>query len=215
MTAAIPAPTDEDQPFKIKETLTLYEAAMVYAGRHPYPRLFGVAKDDAGELIEIVQLSFSQPPSRISRKQHAQRSWDIYCTLLERIKQGTIQPVRRAYDQTGALDPGRTTIRTCDLAALAAERGDGSKYLKHLLPREAVRSAENKKDTTIMVTKARARPALERAQRGLKEVYPRGIPKMSIECNKEVCGKVADWLERNDFPSVSPATILRAAGRRH
>jgi hypothetical protein len=213
--AAIPARTPEDKPFKIGETLTLFEAAMVYAGRHPHERFFEVDEGNVEDVKGMLQLGFSQPQSRVSGEPRcAQKSWDIYCTLLENIEQGKIQPVRRAYDQTGALDPGRTTIRTCDLAALAAERGDGSKYLKHLLPREAIRSAEDKKDTTIMVPKARARPALERAQRGLKEIYPCGIPKMSIESNKEVCREAADWLKRNDLRPVSLATILRAAGRR-
>jgi hypothetical protein len=34
---AIPAPTDDDDEFIIGDVLTIYEAAMVSACRHPYP----------------------------------------------------------------------------------------------------------------------------------------------------------------------------------
>ena len=40
--AAIPAPAPQDIPFTIRDRLTVYEAAMVYAGRHPYPYFFSV-----------------------------------------------------------------------------------------------------------------------------------------------------------------------------
>jgi len=219
--AAIPARYDGDKPFKIGETLTLYEAAMALADRHPYERFFEVDKENVEDLIGMLQLGLSQSTSRISGKpqrsraqarQRVQATWDIYCTLRDKIERGKIQPVRKSYDQAGNLHPGRTIIKTCDVIALATERGDQSKYLEPLLSRVDAHQGDEK-NTPTKASKKRASPVRDRAARALVEIYPGGIPPMDEESNQVLVGRVEDWLKSNKLKTVSEATILRAAGR--
>jgi hypothetical protein len=62
--------------------------------------------------------------------------------------------------------------------------------------------------------RGRSRPALERAQSVIKELYPHGVPDQATEPNVILCRKVGNWLKNNSMPAVSDATILRAARRR-
>jgi hypothetical protein len=124
----IPAPTESDKPFEIKDILTLYEAAMVYAGRHPYPHFFDVKDSSIKECREFLRLGVSEKSSR--KRLRAQRSWDIYCELIRRIERGRIQPVETAYDPQGKIDLRRTRIKTSDLMCLAADRGEKPRYLR-------------------------------------------------------------------------------------
>jgi hypothetical protein len=130
--ATIPAPTAEDQPFQIGDKLTVYEAAMVYAGRHPYPRIFG-PYDDGNKrerCLTLLKLGLSE---RLPRRQRAQRSWDVFRQIKGGIERGQINPIKPAYDLDGDIDPIRTVIRTSDLVPLAASRGEQPRYLRHLL----------------------------------------------------------------------------------
>jgi hypothetical protein len=218
--AAIPAPTAKDEPFKIGDVLTVYEAAMVYAGRHPYPYFFDVKGRGIKEHLEFLRLGLAQSSPR--KRVRAQRSWDIYCGLMRRIEQGKIQPVKFAYDRLGRIDPRRTQIRTSDLANLAKERGETPRYLRHLLinlpsdesatvQTEATLSERSEGRATQRIA---TRPARELAEKALDEIYPEGIPSQSEEPNATLCGKVGDWLKTKKQRNVSDATILRAAGRR-
>jgi hypothetical protein len=106
---SIPAPTEHDKPFKIKEVLTIYEAAMVYAGRHPYPHFFCIKDGSIEEHLKYLNLGISA--SLLRKRARAQRSWDIYCELVKRIEQGKIQPLKFAYDKGNRIDPRRPNIR--------------------------------------------------------------------------------------------------------
>jgi hypothetical protein len=128
---AIPDPTAKDKPFKIGDVLTVYEAALVYAGRHPYPYFFDVKGRGIKEHLEFLRLGLAQSSPR--KRVHAQRSWDIYCELINRIEKSRIQPVKLAYDQLGRIDLRRTQIRTSDLVTLAKERGEKPRTLRPLL----------------------------------------------------------------------------------
>ena len=64
---SIPAPTADEQPFKIGEILTLYEAAMVYAGRYPYPRFFALKNGSVKDHIDYLKLGIAQPPRKRAR----------------------------------------------------------------------------------------------------------------------------------------------------
>jgi hypothetical protein len=125
----VPAPTPEDKPFAIRDQLTVYEAAMIYAGRHPYPRFFCVIGGSIQDHERFLRLGLSEASSKRPR---AQRSWDIYCQLKDRIKAGVIKPIRPVYDLSGDLDFRRTSIETTELAHLALERRETPKYLRHL-----------------------------------------------------------------------------------
>ena len=128
---AIPAPTENDRSFKISDVLTIYEAAMVYAGRHPYPHFFYIKDGSIEEHREFLKLGVPQLPPK--KRARAWRSWDIYCEILKRIEERRIQPVKAAYDSQGRIDLRRTFIRTSDLAAIAKDRCERPKYLRHLL----------------------------------------------------------------------------------
>jgi hypothetical protein len=200
--AAIPGPSAADRPFEIGNELTVYEAAMVYAGRHPYPHFFQVRNGAIGEHVDFLRLGLSRMPSR--DRARVQRSWDIYCELARRIDQNQILPVRRAYDLQGGIDPRNTLIRTADLVDLANQRGERPRYLRHLVGRGV---AERRK--------VRGRQTRDRAATALTELYPNGIPNQSVEPNAILCKKVGRWLKGKGQPTLSDATILRAASRRN
>jgi hypothetical protein len=129
---AIPAPTDKDQPFPIRDEHTVYEAAMAYAGRHPYPHDFGAydRKNKPERCLTLLKLGLSE---RLPRRQRAQRSWDIFCELGERIRCDRIKPIRIARDLAGEIDLVDTVIATADLAQLAIDRHERPRYLRHML----------------------------------------------------------------------------------
>lgn len=60
----------------------------------------------------------------------------------------------------------------------------------------------------------KSRPALERAQGVIKELYPDGVPDQASEPNANLCQRVSAKLKEAKLPGVSDDTILRAAGRR-
>jgi hypothetical protein len=62
--------------------------------------------------------------------------------------------------------------------------------------------------------RARRRPALERTQRVINELYPDGVPDQPTEPNSNLCRRVSNKLKEARLPAVSDDTILRAAGRR-
>lgn len=63
-------------------------------------------------------------------------------------------------------------------------------------------------------SKPRSRPARERIERALKELYPNGVPEQVDEPNKTLCRRVGEWLKSKRLPEAKNDTILRAAGRR-
>jgi hypothetical protein len=62
--------------------------------------------------------------------------------------------------------------------------------------------------------RGKTRPALERAQGVIKELYPDGVPDQASEPNASLCRQVSVKLKEAKLPNVSDDTILRAAGRR-
>jgi hypothetical protein len=62
--------------------------------------------------------------------------------------------------------------------------------------------------------RAKSRPAFERAQRVIGELYPHGVPGQAAEPNAILCRRVGGKLKEAKLPHVSDDTILRAAGRR-
>jgi hypothetical protein len=72
-------------------------------------------------------------------------------------------------------------------------------------------AAPTSKDRSTELT--RTRPARERAQRALREIYPDDLPSQAEVPNKTLCSLVCGNLEHSRMLKVSDATILRAAGR--
>jgi hypothetical protein len=141
----IPAPTVEDKPFQVGDELTVYEAAMVYAGRHPYPQMFGPfnGKNRRKHCLTVLKLGLSE---RLRRRERAQRSWNIFCELGERIRQGKIKPISTDYDLPREIDLIDTVISTADIMQLARDRGEQPKYLRPLLVSASKKTRSAKPD---------------------------------------------------------------------
>ena len=142
---AIPAPTVEDKPFQVEDELTVYEAAMVYAGRHPYPEMFGPygGENRRKHCLTLLKLGLSE---RLPRRQRAQRSWNIFCEVGERIRQGKIKPITTAYDLAGEIDLIDTVISTVEIMQLARDRGEQPKYLRPLFASASKKTHSAKPD---------------------------------------------------------------------
>lgn len=143
-------PEKKDTASVIRDILTIYKAAMVYAGRDPYPDFFALKNNSSvDDHLQILKLGLSNKlPSkrlytqtdrrirtRADRRVRAQAhcSWDICCELLTRIEHGRIQPIKTAYTSQGKIDLRRTLIKTSDLVRLAQDRGEKPRYLRRLL----------------------------------------------------------------------------------
>ena len=125
----IPAPPDGGKPFQLGAELTVYEAAVIYAGRHPCG---GFLRDaDYNDYVQFLQTVYPTGP-RSRSAARARKRWDICCDIVERIKRGAIQPVRPAFRPSGEIDIVRTTIKTSDLVDLATSRGERPRHLRHL-----------------------------------------------------------------------------------
>jgi hypothetical protein len=199
-----PPPNTNEQPFEIGSTLTVFEAAMIYAGRHPHVRFL---KD--GEVVDYIDFLRARLPSQPQSKRapRARRSWDILCVLIDRITKGSLFPARSAYLPTREIDPVLTRIQVIDLVALARERGERPKYLRPLFTIASSAVSE-------MPLRQKSRPARDRVQLAFAEIYPNGIPDSATEPNVVVCKEVGNWLKERGRLGVSDASILRAANRR-
>src|SRR5262249_6624382 len=112
-----PPPQSDEQPFEIGDTLTVYEAAMVYTSRHPHTQF--LKGSDLEDHLTFLRAGIRESgrPSRIRARQR--QSWDIFCELMKRIDEGHLRTVARAYTKSGQIDPTRTVIRTENLVQLA------------------------------------------------------------------------------------------------
>jgi 7-cyano-7-deazaguanine synthase in queuosine biosynthesis len=63
-------------------------------------------------------------------------------------------------------------------------------------------------------SRSKSKPALERADGAIRELYPKGVPGQAAEPNANLCRRVGEKLKQAGLPGVSDDTILRAAGRR-
>jgi hypothetical protein len=76
---------------------------------------------------------------------------------------------------------------------------------------------ETRQTNVAAITKparSKSRPATERVQRIISELYPEGVPDQATEPNVNLCRRVGAKLKEAKLPDVSNDTILRTAGRR-
>jgi hypothetical protein len=71
-----------------------------------------------------------------------------------------------------------------------------------------------KRASSNTVTKSKSRPARDRAQRAIHELYPQGVPSPVDLPNSLLCRRVGEKLKERGLPHVSDDTILRVADRR-
>jgi hypothetical protein len=129
--AVIPTPANSrEEPFTVGDKITVFEAAMVYADRHPCPRFLRDGTID--DCLKFLNAGVREHERLSAVRREARLSWDILQELLKRIARGQITPVQSAYAGND-IDPTRTCIRTTDVAHIAKERGDRPRYLKRYL----------------------------------------------------------------------------------
>ena len=63
-------------------------------------------------------------------------------------------------------------------------------------------------------SRTKAKPALERTQRAIQQMYPDGVPDQATLPNTVLCRRVSQKLKESKLDPVSDDTILRAASRR-
>jgi hypothetical protein len=227
----IPA-TEGESPFTVKDRLTIVQAALIYAGRHPMSVFLSDGSLDDVEVF--IGRKGSSDSARGRRLRGAERrwagarrlSWDIYCTLNRMVERGKIEPARQSFEG-GRLDPRRTTIRTADLVKLAERRGERPEYLAEFFgapaeeigdePRGESVDAPRAKTPTGGKPKKRAQSKREPVKQLLAKRYPDGIPGQSKLSNDALYADVeAAWRAAHGArPVPSHDTILRAAGRRN
>jgi hypothetical protein len=109
-------PVDAGARFVVGPPLTICEAAMLYAGRHPHGQFLrdGSVRDHE----EFIRTN--------------QTSWDVYCDLMRRAERGSLPLEKRVYLRDGRLDPRRSRITFEALLELAQDRGDADALLVEL-----------------------------------------------------------------------------------
>lgn len=149
-TATLGWPECLQPPFEIGDELTMFEAAMLYAGRHPGGYWLNGKTKNAAEDFDRAELPLYERFLCPEREREARDgtprklSWDVYCELRRRGRSGEIKPIKTAYLPNGDIDPRDTTIKTSDLAALAIERDERPDLFAHLID-DLLSAAEDEK----------------------------------------------------------------------
>lgn len=158
----IPGGADTGGPFIVGETLTIYEAAMVYSGRHPGGRFLNSEKYGRASLRDHERFlgKGSCDPTR-------GLGWYVFGELRRRVAEDSIKPVCPAYMESGEFNPLDTVIKTADVAALARERGEAPEYLAPWMIVPTLAQPPRKK---------RAQPKRDQAKRLIRERYGKCVP---------------------------------------
>src|SRR5262245_45076158 len=93
----VPAPLNSDEnPFEIKDQISIFNGAMIYSGRHPVPRFL---KD--GSLSDRLNFLRAGVPDSADAKAkvraEVRQSWDVFHEIKARIERNEIRPTRRAF----------------------------------------------------------------------------------------------------------------------
>jgi hypothetical protein len=174
---------DTGGPFTVGDTLTIYEAAMVYSGRHPGGQFVDGTKDhDRASIHEHEVFLGKGSPDRfrelpwdtrrkraLDRQSNSQRklAWNIYCELLRMVAAGQIKPTERAYTLSRDLDPRDTRIATADIITkLAQARGETPHYLWLWKSRQAPDPSR---------PRGRVRRKLDTVMKRIEDAFPNGV----------------------------------------
>jgi hypothetical protein len=171
------------KPYIIHSALRVFEAAMVYADRHPNVAFLGDLDISDPNDVAILEEWIGKPsrprtrllgdvgkqPNETDEERALRVSWEIARELSEAITTGAIKPVRVERDGQGRIIPLACTIKLKTLLKIARRRGDAGRIVSSLAG-VAKRTGEKLE---------RKRPALERAQRFICEHYPNGTRKAS------------------------------------
>jgi hypothetical protein len=182
--------------FIVGDTLTIYEAAMVYSDRHPGGQILNGTKDYDRAEISDYELYLGKG----ARAEPGKRTWDIYCHLWKMIDTGEIKVTRPAYTPGRRLDPRDTRIATGDIVKLARACGEMPFYLSLWKSRQAPDPSR---------PRARIRRKSDVAMRRIEEAFPDGgVPPLAEMSD----GKLYQLVTKSDgaTPAFSPDTCKRA-----
>jgi hypothetical protein len=154
----LPSHPDEGGPFIIEETISVYAAAMAYRNRHPVSAHLRDAEIQDPEVVDLLERRIGRRAKRVpetlnevgtereetDQERNWRICWEVYCTFVAGINDGTIKPAHVALDPQGRIIPLACTIWTRDLLSLALQRGDAGKTITALAEANAasIRGAE-------------------------------------------------------------------------
>jgi hypothetical protein len=169
-TVEIPSGADTGGSYIVGEALTIYQAAMVYSGRHPGGRFV----DGTEEYGRAPLREYESYLGKGTHEGPRNLAWNIYCELRRMVASGEIKPIKPAYAASGEIDPLDTLIATADVAKLAKTRGESPKYLGNWM-REPPRASR------------RSRRAVEQAIARLRENYSdREVPARGEKSDRQI-----------------------------
>jgi hypothetical protein len=237
--AVIPAPANSDEePFTVGDKITVFEAAMVYADRHPCRRF--LRDGNIEDCLKFLKASVRENERLSAVRSGARLSWDVLQELLKRIDQGKIVPIESAYAGND-IDPTRTFIRTVAVVNLANERGDRPRYFRRYLrpkrpkrkliksqtPSSAMAAPEtvpNTKRASFAVDRgasigslehtSQTLPARNRGPRPTKRQAVENLMRKDISEGKQTSQSLEDMLEKQllkAYPVCKSREVVRIA----
>jgi hypothetical protein len=140
----------QSDPFTLGDELTIADAAMVYSDRHPRQSYwYGRGPDNPSPINPREPAGVDQIEKMIGKGatkdldfgfgfgsgalENWQKSWSVYCTLVDNVKKGLITPIKRVYLADGSINRVLTEIWISALLDLARQRGDPGEILSSLL----------------------------------------------------------------------------------
>jgi hypothetical protein len=200
----VPAPGGEivvgENDFVVGDKLTVFDAAMIYSGRHPRPKF--LSDRSVEDRLRFLRAGYN-------RRRATRRSWDVLQELLTTIKAGRIEPVRLASSVSGAIDPTRTVIRTQELVDLAVRRNERPRYLAHLLSRRG--QAPPSAVTTAKESTAQRAEARVRGRRSYKLEQTKEAMRSDVGAGVDVGHMLEKHLEERYSVSRDTARKAREA----
>jgi len=142
---------DEGATFIIEDKIGVYAAAMVYRDRHPVSGHLRLANPQNPEHVDMLEgwIGRRETPVPTSLNDVGEREesgqerdwricWEVYCELVDAIKDGRTAPAHPARDPHGQIIPIACKIWTRDLLSLARRRGDAGKAIMALAEANAL-----------------------------------------------------------------------------
>jgi hypothetical protein len=134
----------QSDPFTLCDELTIADAAMVYSDRHPRPAYwFGKGADNPSPINPREPAGLNEIEKLVGKGatkdfgsgtlENWQKSWSVYCTLVDGVKKGSIVPTKPVYLADRDINGVLTAIPLSVLLDLARQRGDPGEILSSLL----------------------------------------------------------------------------------
>jgi hypothetical protein len=218
--------------FAIGESLTLYEAARIISGRHPYP----LSPDGVTTLGPHMGLISAGSTSLTRRRHRPLRAKAAFEALRQKVESGKIHAEeipRLSLPGTifdGGIDWLNVKVATADVVRLCEEQGWRCGLLREpittsapLVGKSLAKIAAKKKSrekgtpckpSPDAIKVPRHCPQIESARLAIRELYHGVIPSQTAKPNAVLFREVGAKIKVAGRPVVSDDTILRASCRR-